>query len=138
MHCECENYQDDKTDQEIDCLDWATAFKSLPIGTICMVPPHNINEPLPCELKISKFLNTTSQVIEKIDEVSVMFSDYLSTRTGNRCIQRRLSFEHIDAGSVGFVIFYNWCDRIITSPEHAVNGGYSDREFEVTQLSDNL
>ena len=125
-------------DQEIDCFDWVDAFKSLPIGTICMVPPHNINAPLPCELTISRFLGTSSQVIEKIDEVSVMFSDYTSLRTGNRCIKRRLSFDHIDACTVGFVIAHKWCDRIVTSPEDAVNGGYDDREFNVTQLSDDM
>ena len=137
MQCKCKNYQDDGADQEVDCLDWISAFRSLPIGTICMVPPHNISEPLPCELRISKFLDTTSQVIEKIDEVSVMFSDYTSVRTGNRCIKRRLSFDHIDANEVGFVIFFNWCGRIV-SPEDAVDGGYGDREFNVTQLIDKM
>ena len=137
MHCECKNYQDNGTDQEVDCLDWITAFKLLPVGTICMVPPHNISEPLPCELRISKFLDTTSQVIEKIDEVSVMFSDYTSVRTGNRCIKRRLSFDHIDADEVGFVIAFNWCEMIV-SPEDAVDGEYGDRQFNVTRLSDKM
>jgi len=103
-----------------------------------MIPIHNIDQPLPCEVTVNMFHGTTSQVIEKIDEVSVMFSDYSSLPKRDLCIKRRLSFEHIDAATVGFIIFHKWCDKIVTNPEDVVNGGYSDREFEVTQLIDDM